>query len=70
MSMAIALDNSPDTIANLSDLKKLLTALNDGPISVSAILSYQRLEDLRDWIDDIHKILTDFTIFGDGTLDV
>lgn len=74
MSMAIALDNSPQTISNLNNLKNLLT-INKNLISSTdklfindIVVTPEMIDELSDWVDDMYKILTDFTFFSQENL--
>lgn len=69
MSMAIALDNSPETITNLKNLAKIIDfVLSIDEFSNSVNLSVEELEKLDDWVDDMYMILTDFTLFTEEGL--
>lgn len=66
--MAIALDNSPATIDNIKNLQMVLEFSKTfvAPNSVSP--SLEDIENLQDWIGDIYKILTDFSLFTEEAL--
>jgi cob(I)alamin adenosyltransferase len=73
MSFAIALDNSPKTITNLENLKNILDYVNDSlvdletyPTSNQVIIDHEMVDNLYDWIDDMHKILTDYSLFSEN----
>lgn len=67
--MAIALDNSPETITNLKNLAKIIDfVLSIDEFSNSVNLSVEELEKLDDWVDDMYMILTDFTLFTEEGL--
>lgn len=61
MSIAVALDSSYETINKLETtiniLKDLLT--KDYTLESSKV----SLDDLVDWYEDMHKILTDYSMF-------
>lgn len=70
MSMAIALDNSPETINNLNNLKNLLS-INKQLVSSTdklfindIVITPEIIDELSEWIDDMYSILTNFTLFS------
>lgn len=69
MSMAIALDNSPETITNLKNLAKIIDfVLSIDEFSNNVNITVEELEKLDDWVDDMYMILTDFTLFTEEGL--
>lgn len=74
MSLAIALDNSPETISNLENLKIILKFLDNmipqnaqAFINEDHTITREMLEDISEWIDDLHKILTSYEMFSNET---
>lgn len=68
MSMAIALDNSPETIENIKNMQMVLQFARTYIAPNSTDPSLQMIDDLEDWVGDIYKILTDFTLFTEDAL--
>lgn len=69
MSMAIALDNSPETINNLKNISKIIDfVMSIDEFSSNVNLSVEELEKLDDWVDDMYMILTDFSLFTQEAL--
>lgn len=69
MSMAIALDNSPETINNLKNISKIIDfVMSIDEFSSNVNLSVEELENLDDWVDDMYMILTDFSLFTQEAL--
>lgn len=65
MSLAIMLNNDPETIANLEATMDILTLLSkkDYNMDWNDELIQSTIEELSDWFGDIYKILTDYTLF-------
>jgi hypothetical protein len=70
MSLGVALYNDPDTIQDLQLVIKILNDLpDDYELEVNngdetEVVNYARVLRLSDWLDDIVKILTDFSMFS------
>jgi hypothetical protein len=69
MSFAIALENSPETISYIKTTLGILKSLRDGDVPPGADEgSYvDELDPLIDWYEDLHKILTDYTMFAEDS---
>lgn len=74
MSLAIALDNSPEIISRLDNLKNVLKINKNLLDSTDSLfiddikITSDIIDDLLDWVDDIYKILTDINLFTEDTL--
>lgn len=75
MSLGVALYNDPQTI---EDLQLLIKILNNLPEDLELpptgdeefiILGHGQVVRLIDWLDDIYKILTDFSMFTQEEVD-
>ena len=75
MSLGVALYNDPETIEDLQLIIKILNNLPDDlelpPTGDEEFMILGRGQVLRlvDWLDDIYKILTDFSIFSQEEID-
>lgn len=73
MSFAIALESTPETVENLQKILVVLNAsVKDAPfvpleeLPPSHTVSQEDIENLVDWIEDMIKVLTDYTLFVDA----
>lgn len=65
MSLAIMLNNDPETIANLEATMDILNLLSKKNYNMdwNEQSMQSTIEELSDWFGDIYKILTDYTLF-------
>jgi predicted ThiF/HesA family dinucleotide-utilizing enzyme len=75
MSLGVALYNDPETISHLDNLRNLivvnrhLISSTDKLIADDIVITPEILDELSDWLGDIHKILTDFSMFTQEEVD-
>ena len=65
MTFAVALENNNETIHNLEFTLNVLKSIEN-----SETYSKQDMDDAIEWLDDIHKILTEFAMFSSTEEDI
>ena len=66
MSFAIALDNSPENVGNIQSTLQILRNLRENNSDHPAAVNSEEkllLEELIDWYEDMHKVLTEYSMF-------
>ena len=64
MSLAVMLNNDPETVSNIESTLDILKKYSSNKIPQD--YTSEQIDNLVDWLHDIYKILTDYTMFTES----